>query len=245
MIKNFVIILAVLSIFTVSGCKGKEQKQSPESISTAQTEGVIQKQQETLDSEKTNVPYENSKESTGITAPKIISLDISPRIPVIGDTIKAAVKTNLKEEDITIHYQWSINDGDIMAEETDSLMISPDKFKRGDKIKLRVIPDDGTLKGTPMTVVITVGNAAPIIKSSKDTIKFDGNTYTYQIRAYDPDGDSLNYSLVTAPKGMRIDQSGFVQWTVPDNFRGPASFTISVSDGHGGETLQSFNLDIR
>jgi len=37
---------------------------------------------------------------------------------------------------------------------------------------------------------------------------------------------------------------GLIQWNVPPDFKGKATFTVSITDGHGGEALQSFTLEI-
>ncbi|MBM4141828.1 MAG: hypothetical protein FJ242_10195 [Nitrospira sp.] len=45
---------------------------------------------------------------------------------------------------------------------------------------------------------------------------------------------------------MTIDPStGLITWNVPPEFTGKALITVSVKDGHGGEAVQSFTLEIR
>ena len=39
-----------------------------------------------------------------------------------------------------------------------------------------------------------------------------GLTYTYDVRATDPDGDPLTYSLPVKPDGMTITADGLVTW---------------------------------
>jgi len=38
--------------------------------------------------------------------------------------------------------------------------------------------------------------------------------------------------------------TGLIQWNVPSDFKGKAPITVSVADGHGGEVMQSFTIDI-
>ncbi len=74
---------------------------------------------------------------------------------------------------------------------------------------------------------------------------FDGKIYAFQVKATDPDGDSLTYSIKTPPAGMTIDPStGLVKWDVPPEFKGRASVSVSVTDGHGGEAIQSLTIEI-
>ncbi len=68
--------------------------------------------------------------------------------------------------------------------------------------------------------------------------------FTYAAQATDADGDALRYSLTQAPTWATIDSlSGVVSWstTVAGNY----SFTVSVSDGKGGVTLQAFTLSVK
>ncbi len=44
---------------------------------------------------------------------------------------------------------------------------------------------------------------------------------------------------------MTIDSStGLIKWKVPPEFTGKTPITISVTDGHGGESLQNLTLEI-
>lgn len=44
---------------------------------------------------------------------------------------------------------------------------------------------------------------------------------------------------------MTIDSSkGLIKWNVPPEFKGKTTFTVSVTDGNGGEAMQSFTLEI-
>jgi hypothetical protein len=45
---------------------------------------------------------------------------------------------------------------------------------------------------------------------------------------------------------MSIDPSkGLIKWTVPSDYKGNAAFTVSVTDGHGGEALQAISIEIK
>ena len=70
------------------------------------------------------------------------------------------------------------------------------------------------------------------------------NGYFYAAQAVDVDGDTLDYSLVTAPTGATIDaENGRVQWTPFGT--GVFDFTLLVEDGRGGEDTQTFSLAIK
>jgi len=242
MIKTLFCLIILISLFSF-GCKGKEEVQpageSPMAEQQEQAGSTVQPGFQDTDS------VETSPGIAGNTPPKITSLKVSPEVPVVGETLRAEVKTYDQEgDDVSVTYQWS-RDEDLLIEDSDTLKLTND-FKRGDKITLKATPGDGYVSGASITVVMTIANAQPVITPSQDTFRFDGNVYTYRVKASDADGDSLTYTLKSAPTGMTIDSStGAIKWNVPDGFAGKAPITVSVSDGSGGDILQSFTLEIR
>ncbi|MBV7299148.1 putative Ig domain-containing protein [Enterovibrio paralichthyis] len=84
-------------------------------------------------------------------------------------------------------------------------------------------------------------NEAPIITSVPNAAAIAGQQYRYQVLASDPDGDALSFSLNQSPAGMVINQSGLVEWAVPQSFAGNAPVEIIVSDGKA-QTKQSFGI---
>ena len=242
MIKTLFCLIILISLFSF-GCKGKEEIQP--AVENAQTEEQGQAGTSLQPGFEDAESQETSPGITGNTPPKITSLKVSPEVPVAGDTLRAEVKTYDQEgDDVTVTYQWSRNE-DLLIEDSDTLKLTND-FKRGDKITLKATPGDGYVSGASITVVMTIANAQPVIIPSQDTFRFDGSIYTYRVKASDADGDPLTYTLKSAPKGMSIDSStGAIKWNVPDGFAGKAPITVSVSDGSGGDILQSFTLEIR
>ena len=58
-----------------------------------------------------------------------------------------------------------------------------------------------------------VGNHPPNIISEPLQVAYVGEEYTYNVDAYDVEGDALIYSLNTKPQGMEIDSSdGSISW---------------------------------
>ena len=236
-------VLLCLTVFISPGCKAKEETQpvSEAPISEQQAKEEVPAKQDIPPGTSETSPSEDVCNMP----PKITSLDLSPRIPVAGDKIKAIVTTFDNEGDtVNLTYEWS-RDGVKLPEGSDTLPVTKD-FKRGDKIMLRVIPDDGDRKGNPLSIVITIANAAPVLRLSQEPLRLNGGLYTYQVKATDPDGDELTYTLKESPDGMTIDpKKGFIQWKVPPDFTGTSSHTVSVTDGHGGETTGTFVIEIQ
>jgi hypothetical protein len=68
-------------------------------------------------------------------------------------------------------------------------------------------------------------------------------TYSYQVKAVDGDGDALTFSLPTAPAGASIDPStGLLTWT--PNQAGSYNFVVEVSDNRGGTATQGYQLTV-
>ena len=240
------LILPVMASFLVFGCKGKETTQP--SSETPQSEQQAQGQAEPSPSSDVTTQGQGSSAGTqgsaGDTPPRITSFNVTPKTPVIGDRIKAEVTTFDREgDDVSLEYEWTKNDSHL-PESSDTLLVSKD-FRKGDKIALKVTPGDGKMTGTPMTMFFVVADSPPVINPSSETFGLRGNLYSYQVKASDPDGDRLTYSLTSCPKGMTINPStGLIQWNVPEGYKGEETVTVSVSDGHGGVTSQSFTLNI-
>ena len=73
-------------------------------------------------------------------------------------------------------------------------------------------------------------NQAPIITSIPITAVELGETYTYDVNATDPEGDTLTYSLITKPTGMTITSAtGLIKWT--PKAEGNFAVVVKVSDG--------------
>lgn len=143
-------------------------------------------------------------------------------------------------DDVTIRYQWTKN-GESAGDGSEI----EGGVSRGDKIEVRIVPFDGEMEGTPVILKREISNMPPTIEQG-GKFHFDGSLCTYQVKASDPDGDTLTYSLKGAPAGMTIDrQTGTLRWTVPDDFAGKVSFAVAVNDGHGGVAQQRLNLTTR
>jgi hypothetical protein len=173
--------------------------------------------------------------------PGIIQAKILPEVFKPGDTLSVeASGSDSDGDEVTLTYEWTKN-----GQPAGNGKQIDVPLKRGDKVDVKIIPFDGEAYGTPLVLHREILNMPPMITENK-RFHFDGKLYTYQINAADSDGDTLTYSLKSEPPGMTVDPStGLVRWNVPANFTGKASFTVSVTDGHGGEVLQSLTLDLK
>jgi hypothetical protein len=118
-----------------------------------------------------------------------------------------------------------------------------------------LVVNDGYLDSLPDTVSIVAApggatgqNRSPAINSTAATGATGTRAYAYQVLATDPDGDLLTYSLTKSPMGMKIDaNTGKIDWTPPQPHHDGMLYPVevTVSDGKGGETTQSFSISVK
>lgn len=172
--------------------------------------------------------------------PVLIKVKVMPEAFKPGDTLYVDVSgSDIDGDEVKILYEWTKNG---MPAGNDKRIDG--QIKRGDKVSVKITPFDGEVNGRTIILHREIGNLPPMIIENKE-FNFDGKVYTYQIKAEDPDGDSLSFSLKSSPSGMVIDPTtGLIHWNVPSGFRGKSIITVSVTDGHGGESVQSLTFEI-
>lgn len=150
---------------------------------------------------------------------------------------------DLDGDSLSYRYHWQLNGEELHWEQGPAL--PGDKFHRGDKVVLRVTPNDGKENGPPFQgVEMTIPNAPPKFVSEPPQ-QFQGHSYQYQVRVDDPDGDPLIYSLETAPKGMEIDpNSGLLSWTFAKSDSGEHRIRIVAKDPEGLGAYQEYALGL-
>jgi hypothetical protein len=156
------------------------------------------------------------------------------------DIIKVIAEGTVREGNtVTFKYEWTKNNEP--AGETDSIK----EFKRGDKLSVKITPFDGKEYGQSKTLSTEIKNTTPRVIEHAE-IKIDNNLLAYQVKAFDPDGDPLAYSLIEAPEGMTIDEtSGLIKWPVdPGSYGKKYGIKVKISDNHGGEVVYSLNLSL-
>jgi len=116
--------------------------------------------------------------------------------------------------------------------------------KRGDKVTVTITPFDGKDRGISATLSREILNTPPAIEG-QEQFQVSDNAVTFHVRASDPDGDPLTYSLKDAPAGMSIDHgTGWVRWVTSPGTIGKVPFTVVVSDGSGGESTARITVTI-
>ena len=169
---------------------------------------------------------------------------IEPKVAYANDHLKVSVRCSDADGDtVDYTYQWEKN-GVILSEDKKGIL-ERGQFKKGDSIIVTVTPDDSESIGKTIKLEpIIIANSPPIITSSPPN-KTDGNIYTYQVTANDPDNDPIIFALKTAPKGMEIDKrTGLIRWEIRKGDQGTPLIEIEVSDSEGAKSFQKYTLSI-
>ncbi|MCL1478996.1 MULTISPECIES: putative Ig domain-containing protein [unclassified Marinobacter] len=99
---------------------------------------------------------------------------------------------------------------------------------------------------TPSARRRNVSNRAPVIQSDPVVSAIEGQAYTYQVEATDPDRrDRKEFSLQVAPAGMVIDAvSGQIEWTPSNVHVGSQTVVVRVADTQGAFDEQAFTISV-
>jgi hypothetical protein len=240
----FVILFCLLII---SGCSNNTEKStiiekkdnnSPEiQFDEQDTESIARKPeteiQEQVD-QKINHP------------PVVESIRIE-RIPGndTNNVFRAIVQAKDPDDDvISFEYRWKLNGEDI-PDATDETLELDENLKKGSIISVAVIPFDGKDEGVwKAEGSFTMPNSPPIITSEPSPRIVNGKL-TYVLKAQDPDGDPIEYTLKNAPRGMTIEPAtGLITWEFGEADIGEHTVEIIVTDSEGARASQTLTLNI-
>jgi hypothetical protein len=252
MARKWLLLLCLLLLLLplAQGCKGKGKGSKPALKESASQEQVA---------EEDSSPRGEEQASSGSKAfsnapPQIGSAKIVPDPAYAATDLSVEVESKDPENDLVSYaYQWmkakeggQVEEGEEIKGETSSTL-SHENFARGDALAVVVTPFDGRSQGQPFrTKYLVVANSPPKIVSQPPDSITDRKLYRYQVKAEDPDGDSVSFSLAQgAPEGMSVDPStGLITWPITDQSVGTYDITISADDGHQGVASQHYTLSL-
>jgi sugar lactone lactonase YvrE len=164
----------------------------------------------------------------------------------VGQSVAFDGSQSFDADQDPLRFSWSLlskpagSQSVMTATDTPAPALIPDRV--GDYIA-QLIVNDGALDSVPVTTSLTVGNRPPVIANTETVLTAaEGIPFAFQILASDPDGQTLAYSLTTAPQGMTIDASGLIAWAAP--VFGSHGLTIQVTDGSGAAVSRSFVVEV-
>lgn len=177
-------------------------------------------------------------------SPRVLSVDFFPPIPHQGESLVVRAKGADKEGDAIIYrYAWFVNKK--LVHNTRELSAS--LFKRGDKISLEVIPNDGVSDGMVFkTAEIRVQNTPPEIVSIQllpQPFK-PGETIQAIVKGKDREGDRIEYAYEWRKNGEPLFLENSSEVRIADLQRGD-QITVKVTPHDGrdaGKSFESLNL---
>jgi len=126
------------------------------------------------------------------------------------------------------------------------ITFTPNYMQSGvDTVTVKV--DDGEGGEDTESFILTVAhvNRDPVITAMTDTTMNETDTFTRQVYAYDPDNDTITFSLTSSPSGMTIGpSSGQISFTPDYTKSGIYTVTVKAVDGKGGQDTESFTLTV-
>jgi len=187
---------------------------------------------------------ESHAETTiGNTPPRILKATVGIDAALRQEDIRIdAVTVDVDGDAVELRYEWLVNDKEDLFSTDETL--SADRYRKGDRIQIRITPFDGFDEGSNfISQLLTIPNTPPHIVSTPPA-EFTDSDYLYPVEAVDPDGDKLIYRLEEAPKGMNIDKKGVLSWSLSEAERGDYPIKITVEDSDGAKATQSFSITI-
>ncbi len=110
---------------------------------------------------------------------------------------------------------------------------------------IEVMADDRYgLTSTQVFNVTVYENQAPEIISEPVTNGRLGQLYLSNVRATDPDGDAVQYRLLSGPAGLTISAYGQIRWNISDLLVGQHEIALEAFDQYGGVVEYRYELTI-
>lgn len=189
-------------------------------------------------------PFSSPPVLIGNTPPEVASLRLTPTLVYPGDKVMVeVVGRDVDGDSLSYIYEWRRN-GNILPGETGGVLDTRG-FKKMDLVSVTVTPFDGEARGKPRrSLPIVIANTPPEITSTPTTTISNGK-YIYEVKAVDPDEDTLTFSLEGSPPGMTIDPAtGHIEWNIPPEPTGSFQVKVIVTDGDA-KAFQVFNLSLK
>ena len=127
--------------------------------------------------------------------PVITSITISPDQPNKESELSLFIQShNPGGNPLTYRCQWIRNDEEIPGENASTL--KSENFKKGDFIRVKVVPSDGKADGEPfLSVPVKIFNMPPVVGEVdiEPKLAYANSELKAIVKGSDPDGDSIYY----------------------------------------------------
>lgn len=185
--------------------------------------------------------YYSNKVTIQNSPPVIVGAEFVPEKPKKDDIIALEIKSNDPDGDfIQYVYKWFVNGTYVSNEVT-----LEGQFKRDDEITVQIVAsDDEDDSDITYKFKNTIHNSLPVVSNKLVDESFEDGLYKVKVKAHDPDGDTLTFLIKENIKDLSINPEGQIIWKTGDNYTGEQTFTVLISDGHGGDMALPVTVNI-
>jgi hypothetical protein len=157
--------------------------------------------------------------------------------------------TDMENDRLTVLSATQGKNGSVTINTDNTLSYVPNEnFSGTDNFTYTAADDKGAKNTARVNIEVKPINDAPRIISKPQTTTRVWASYSYQVKAKDPDlEDKLTYSLNEKPEGMTIEQaSGLIEWKPTGAQAGTYDVTVKVEDSNSVPVsdTQSFTLTV-
>ena len=168
----------------------------------------------------------------------------APRFTAVGSDYSYQITATDPE---STNLSFSVGRGpDGLTVDNNGLVIwSPAVGQTGQFVVTLVVTDEGGASAIEsFELDVLAENRQPVVTSTAPVSTTKGAKYRYDVLVSDADLDPLTFELVTGPANASINAFGQVDWSNSEAELGNYDFEVRVSDPRGGETTQSFTVEL-
>ncbi|RLF49414.1 MAG: hypothetical protein DRN20_02165, partial [Thermoplasmata archaeon] len=110
-------------------------------------------------------------------------------------------------------------------------------------VNISVFDVHGSYDFHNFTLTVLNVNDAPVISPIDDQEVYEDSNFTYQVLAFDEDGDEITYWIDEGPEGMMIGGGGIIKWTPEQKDVGTWRVVVGATDGTAC-SYESFNITV-
>jgi PKD repeat protein len=159
----------------------------------------------------------------------------------VNDAIAFSSAGSSDPDGDTLTFSWAFGDGGTSSDPNPlHQYVTPGTYT----VALTVSDGKGGTNTATTGADINQPNRSPQITSSPVLSGREGEPYSYQLVATDPDADPLTFALVSGPEGLSVSTSGLVAWTPGPTDVGSRDVQVQVSDGRGGVGTQAYSIAV-
>ncbi len=168
----------------------------------------------------------------------------APRFTAVGEDYNYQISAT-DPESTTLSYSVRRGPAGLAVNANGLVSWAPMASQTGQFVVTLVVTDAGGASSIEsFELDVLAQNRAPVVDSTAPTEMFAGEEFRYDVLVSDADADALAFELILAPDGASIDAFGRIRWSTNNDLIGQHDFEIKVTDPRGGETSQTFTLDV-